>query len=146
MRESVIMKCFGRISQNRFKSPDEIRRISQWPKNHGGNVARKGFPCNSEELLLLANNGNRHEVDSICPFLSGEALYPYKIQPCPNSDLFWHTFASVVCAGYNYECIFKQWGGKTARSPKLYACRNLLYAESYVLPRSHCMMHNNPTP
>jgi hypothetical protein len=48
--------------------------------------ACKGFPCNSVKLVLLAN-GNRYEVDSNTFFLSGEALYPLKILPCPNSDL-----------------------------------------------------------
>ncbi len=48
--------------------------------------AREGFPCNSVKLVLLAN-GNRYEVDSNTFFLSGEAIYPSKILPYPNSDL-----------------------------------------------------------
>ncbi len=32
---------------------------------------------------------------------SGDALYPLKILPCNNSDLFWHTSASVVCGLVN---------------------------------------------
>jgi hypothetical protein len=42
---------------------------------------RKGFPCNSVELVLLAN-GNRYEVDSNTFFLSGKALYSNKLLPC----------------------------------------------------------------
>jgi hypothetical protein len=48
--------------------------------------AREGFAYNSVELVLLAN-GNRYEVDSNTVFLSGEALYPLKVLPCPNSGL-----------------------------------------------------------
>ncbi len=55
-----------------------------------------GFPCNSVKLDLLAK-GNKYEVDFNTFFLSCEALYQHKILPCPNSDIFWHTFASVVC-------------------------------------------------
>jgi hypothetical protein len=38
---------------------------------------RKGLPCNSVKLVLLANNGNRYVIDSNTFFLSGEALYPF---------------------------------------------------------------------
>jgi hypothetical protein len=55
-----------------------------------------GEISNSVELVLVAN-GNRYEVDSETFFLSGKALYPYKILPCMDSDLFWHAFASVIC-------------------------------------------------
>jgi hypothetical protein len=45
-------------------------------QNKQGRVGvRKGFPCNSVKLVLLAN-GNRYEVDSNTFFLSGKALYP----------------------------------------------------------------------
>jgi hypothetical protein len=30
-------------------------------------------------------------------FPSGKALYPFKILPCPNFVLLWHTFTSLVC-------------------------------------------------
>ncbi len=56
----------------------------------------KGFPCNSVKLGLLANS-NRHEVDPNTCFLSGKALFLNKILPCMDSDLFCHTFASVIC-------------------------------------------------
>jgi hypothetical protein len=53
--------------------------------------ACKGFAYHSVELVLLAN-GNRYEIDSNAFLSSGEALYSYKILPCPNSELFGHTF------------------------------------------------------
>jgi hypothetical protein len=49
--------------------------------------ARKGFPYNSVELVLLAN-GNRYQVDSNEFFASDKALYPTEILHCPNSNLF----------------------------------------------------------
>jgi hypothetical protein len=49
--------------------------------------AHKGFAHHSVKLVFLAN-GNRHEVHSNMFFLSGTALYPFKILPCPNSDLY----------------------------------------------------------
>jgi hypothetical protein len=49
--------------------------------------AGKGFACHSVKLVLLAN-GNRYEVDSNMFFPSDKALYPFKVLPCPNSDLF----------------------------------------------------------
>jgi hypothetical protein len=49
--------------------------------------AREGFPCKSVKLGSLAN-GKRSEVDSKTFFLSGKALYPFKILPSANSDLF----------------------------------------------------------
>jgi hypothetical protein len=49
--------------------------------------AREGFPYHSVKLVLLAN-GNRYEVDSNTLFLSGEALHPFELLPCPNFDLF----------------------------------------------------------
>jgi hypothetical protein len=48
--------------------------------------AHDGFSYRSVILVLLAN-GNRYEVDSNKLFLSGKALYPFKVLPCPNSDL-----------------------------------------------------------
>ncbi len=50
----------------------------------------------SVKLDLLANC-NRFVVDSNTYFLSGKALYPLKILPCPKSELFCNTFVSVVC-------------------------------------------------
>jgi hypothetical protein len=47
---------------------------------------RKGFAYHSVKLVSLAN-GNRYEVN-FNTFLSGKSLYPFKILPCPNSDLF----------------------------------------------------------
>ncbi len=44
----------------------------------------EGFACNSVKLVSLAN-GNRYEVDSNTFFLSGKALYPYKILLCMDS-------------------------------------------------------------
>jgi hypothetical protein len=58
--------------------------------------AREGFAYHSVKLVLLAN-GNRCEVDSNMFFLSGKALYPFKVLPCPNSDLSLHTVVSIVC-------------------------------------------------
>jgi hypothetical protein len=59
--------------------------------------ARKGFAYHSVKLVLLAN-GNRYEVDSSTFFLSGKALYPFKLLPCSKSELFFFdTFVSVVC-------------------------------------------------
>jgi hypothetical protein len=49
--------------------------------------ACKGFAYRSVKLVLLAN-GNRYKVDSNTVFVSGKALYPFKVLPCPNSDLF----------------------------------------------------------
>jgi hypothetical protein len=49
--------------------------------------AREGFAYHSVKLVLLAI-GNRYEVDSNAFFLSGIALYAFKILPCPNSYLF----------------------------------------------------------
>jgi hypothetical protein len=49
-------------------------------------VACEGFAYQSVKLVLLAN-GNRFEVDSNTLFLSGKALYPFKILPCLNFDL-----------------------------------------------------------
>ncbi len=57
---------------------------------------RRGFLCNSVKLVLLANS-NRYEVDYNTFFLSGKALYPYEILSCVDSDLYRHTFASVIC-------------------------------------------------
>ncbi len=48
--------------------------------------ACEGFTYASVNLVLLAN-GNRYEVDSNMIFLSGKALYPFKVLPDPNSDL-----------------------------------------------------------
>ncbi len=48
--------------------------------------AREGFAYRSVTLVLLAN-GNMYKIDSNTLFLSGKALYPFKILPCPNSDL-----------------------------------------------------------
>ncbi len=62
--------------------------------------AREVFAYRSVKLVLLAN-GNRYEPTRLIPILffpSGKALHPFKIFPCPNSDLPWHTFISVVCA------------------------------------------------
>jgi hypothetical protein len=47
---------------------------------------RKGFSYHSAKLALLAR-GNRFGVDSNTAFLSGKALYPFEVLPCPNSDL-----------------------------------------------------------
>jgi hypothetical protein len=49
--------------------------------------AREGFAYHSVKLVLLAN-GDRYEVDSNTFFLSGKALYPFKILSCLNSDRF----------------------------------------------------------
>jgi hypothetical protein len=49
--------------------------------------AREGFAYHSVKLVLLAN-GNRYEFDSNKLFLSGKAIYPFKILPCSKSDLF----------------------------------------------------------
>jgi hypothetical protein len=49
--------------------------------------ARNGFAYHAVKLVLLAN-GNKYEVDSNAFFLSGKALYPFLILPCPNSDFF----------------------------------------------------------
>jgi hypothetical protein len=57
---------------------------------HGDQVrvgVLKGFAYHSVKLVLLAN-GNRYEFDSNTIFLSDQALYPLKILPCPNADLF----------------------------------------------------------
>jgi hypothetical protein len=61
--------------------------------------AREGFAYHSVKLVLLAN-GNRYEVDSNTLFPSGKALYPFKILPCVNSELFGHKYVSVVCGYY----------------------------------------------
>jgi hypothetical protein len=53
--------------------------------------AREGFAYHSVKLVLLAT-GNRYEVDSNTFFLSGTALYQYKILPCPNADFLKNTF------------------------------------------------------
>ncbi len=66
--------------------------------------ACEGFAHNSVKLVLLAN-GDRLEVDFSTFFLSGKALYPFKILPCPNSELFWHTFISVVCDYESYSAV-----------------------------------------
>ncbi len=66
--------------------------------------ARKGFAYHSVDLVSLAN-GNKFEADSNALFLSGSAFYPFKILPCPNSDLFWDTFVSVV---YGLDCSSKR--------------------------------------
>ncbi len=49
--------------------------------------ARKGFAYHSVKLVLVANC-NRYEVDFNTFFLSCKALYPFKVLPCPESDLF----------------------------------------------------------
>ncbi len=49
--------------------------------------ARQSFAYHSVKLVLLAN-GNTNDVDSNTLFLSGKALYPFKVLPCPNSYLF----------------------------------------------------------
>jgi hypothetical protein len=49
--------------------------------------ACEGFAYHSVKLVLLAN-GNGYEVDSNTFFLSGKALYSFKLLLCPNSDLF----------------------------------------------------------
>ncbi len=59
--------------------------------------AREDFAWNSVKLVLLANS-NRYEVHSETFFPIGRALYPFKVLLCSNSDLFRHTFISVVCA------------------------------------------------
>jgi hypothetical protein len=71
MRESVITKFFGRISQN---PPDEIRRISRWPKNeknHGGNVAaaEESRPAERNSEFGFVKNVNCDFM--ICEWLSG---------------------------------------------------------------------------
>jgi hypothetical protein len=66
--------------------------------------AREGFAYHSIKLVLLANV-NRHEVDFNTFNLSGKALYPFKISPCPNSDLFRQTFVSVVCGSVHPESL-----------------------------------------
>jgi hypothetical protein len=68
--------------------------------------ARKCFAYYSLKLVLLAT-GNRYEVDSKTFFLSGKALYPFWILPCPNSDLFRHTFISVVCGVNWWSCHYQ---------------------------------------
>jgi hypothetical protein len=49
--------------------------------------AREGFPYRSVKLVLLAN-GNRYEMDSNTFSQNGKALYPFRIMPYPNCDLF----------------------------------------------------------
>jgi hypothetical protein len=49
--------------------------------------AREGFPYNSVKLVLVANS-KRYEIDSNTLFLSGKALYPFKVLSCPISELF----------------------------------------------------------
>jgi hypothetical protein len=49
--------------------------------------ARGSFAYPSLKLVVLAN-GNRCEVEYNTVFLNGKALHPFKILPCPNSDLF----------------------------------------------------------
>jgi hypothetical protein len=33
-------------------------------------------------------------------FLSNKALHAFRMLPCPNSDLLWYTFVSIVCGFY----------------------------------------------
>jgi hypothetical protein len=49
--------------------------------------AREVFAYHSVKLVSLADI-YRYEVDCNTIFLSGKALYPFKILPCPKSDLF----------------------------------------------------------
>jgi hypothetical protein len=59
-------------------------------ENQGKQVkvgARGGFPYNSLKLVQLAYC-DEFNLDSNTFFLSGKALYPITILPCPNSDLF----------------------------------------------------------
>ncbi len=49
--------------------------------------ACEGFVYRLLNLVLLANC-NWYEVDSSTFFLSGKALYPFKISPCPKFVLF----------------------------------------------------------
>jgi hypothetical protein len=67
-------------------------------------------------------------VDSNTFFLSGEALYPYKIWPCRDSDLLWHTFVSLICGyvhhqrrGFN---IVTDWEDKRALTNFIFQARN----------------------
>jgi hypothetical protein len=53
--------------------------------------ACEGFPDHSIKLVSLANS-NRYEVDSNTFFLSGKALYPFKLSPCPNSVLLTQSY------------------------------------------------------
>jgi hypothetical protein len=48
--------------------------------------AREGFAYQSVKLVLMAK-GSRYEVDFKTLILSDEALYPFEILLCPNSDL-----------------------------------------------------------
>ncbi len=87
----------------------------RWAFTKSANAMRKsfrtttgtipGFPCNSVKQVLVAN-GNRYEVDSNTFFLISKAHYPYKILSCMDSDLFWHAFASVICASRHRDEFF----------------------------------------
>ncbi len=48
---------------------------------------QEGFAYHSVKLVLLSNS-TRYEFDPDKYFLSRKALYPLKVLPCPNSDLF----------------------------------------------------------
>ncbi len=59
--------------------------------------ACEGFAYHSVKPVLLAN-GTRFEVDfkRFFFFLGGEALYAFKVLPCPKSDFFFtYSFVSV---------------------------------------------------
>jgi hypothetical protein len=80
--------------------------------------AQEGCRYHPVKLVLLAN-GNMYEVDS-STFSSGKALYPLWVLLSPNSDLFWHTFTSVVCdSNGNFlviSCTSRQsWKGEHSR-------------------------------
>jgi hypothetical protein len=58
--------------------------------------ARQGFAYNSINLVSLATV-TVMRLNPVCIFMSGKALYPFKVMPCANSDLFQQPIASVVC-------------------------------------------------
>jgi hypothetical protein len=58
--------------------------------------ACNGFAYHSINLVLLANS-NRYEVGSTKFFVRSRALYSLEVFLCTKSELFWHTFVSVVC-------------------------------------------------